>query len=106
VFPGNHILVSTCSPVDGSFPITRRLERPYFGAHRLDWRDAVDEPGGISFTLTFSEWIMLFRVTGFEILDLTEIQAPADALGSPAGISADSARDFPSEHVWTLRKEL
>lgn len=104
VFLGNHILVSLCSPVDGSFPIGRRLERPYFGSHRLDWRDAVDEPGGIEFALTFSAWIKLFRDTGFEILDLTEIQAPADAEGEHSGISADWARDFPNEHVWTLRK--
>ena len=104
VFLGNHVFVSMCSPVDGSYPITRRLERPYFGSHRLDWRDAVDDPGGIEFTLTFSEWIKLFRATGFEILDLIEIQAPADAAGSRSGISADWARDFPSEHVWTFRR--
>jgi SAM-dependent methyltransferase len=106
VFLGNHAFLGMCSPVDGSYPITRRLERPYFGIHRLDWRDAVDDPGGIEFMLTFSEWIKLFRATGFEILDLAEIQAPADAVGSRAGISADWARDFPSEHVWTVRKEL
>ena len=70
------------------------------------WRDAVEDPGGIEFTLTFSKWIKLFRATGFEILDLTEIQAPADATGSRSGVSADWAREFPSEHVWTLRKGL
>ncbi|GAA1998659.1 class I SAM-dependent methyltransferase [Microbacterium pumilum] len=105
VFLGSHIFVGLCSPVDGSYPITRRLERPYFGSHRLDWRDAVDDPGGIEFTLTFSEWIKLFVGTGFEIVDLIEIQAPADATGSRSGISADWARDFPNEHVWTLRKK-
>ena len=46
------------------------------------------------------------RANGFEILDLIEIQAPADDTGSRSGISADWARDFPSEHVWTLRKKL
>lgn len=106
VFLGNHAFVSMCSPVDGSYPISLRLERPYFGSHRLDWRDAVEDPGGIEFTLTFSKWIKLFRATGFEILDLTEIQAPADATGLRSGVSADWARDFRSEHVWTLRKGL
>ncbi|MET0779993.1 MAG: class I SAM-dependent methyltransferase [Microbacterium sp.] len=106
VFLGNHAFVGVCSPVDGSYPISRRLERPYFGSERLDWRDAVEDPGGIEFTLTFSKWIKLFRATGFEILDLTEIQAPADATGSRSGITADWAKEFPSEHVWTLRKGL
>lgn len=106
VFLGNHVFVGLCSPPDGSFPITRRLERPYFGSHRLDWRDAVDEPGGIEFTLTFSAWIRLFRETGFEIVDLAELQAPADAIGMRSGVAAEWARDFPSEHVWTVRKPL
>lgn len=104
VFLGNHILVALCSPVDGSFPITRSLERPYFGMHRLDWRDAVDDPGGIEFNLTFSEWVKLFRATGFDIVDFDELQAPAEATGSRSGVSAEWARAFPSEHVWTVRK--
>ena len=83
---------------------SRRLERPYFGSHRLDWRDAVQDPGGIEFTLTFSKWIKLFRATGFEGLDLSEIQAPEDATGTRSGITAEWAGEFPSEHVWTLRK--
>jgi SAM-dependent methyltransferase len=104
VFLGSHALATLCSPVDGSYPITRRLERPYFGIHRFDWREAADDPGGIEFTLTFSAWVKLFRTTGFEIIDFDEIQAPADAVGSRSGISAEWARDFPPEHVWTVRK--
>ncbi|WP_426324187.1 class I SAM-dependent methyltransferase [Microbacterium sp. E-13] len=106
VFLGTHALVTVCSPIDGSYPISRRLERPYFGIHRMDWREAADDPGGIEFTLTHSAWIRLFRTTGFDIVDLVEIQAPADATGSRAGISADWAREFPTEHVWTLRRTL
>jgi hypothetical protein len=41
------------------------------------------------------------RVRG---LDLSEIQAPEDATGTRSGITAEWAREFPSEHVWTLRK--
>ncbi len=104
VFLGNHILVHLCSPPDGSLPITRRLENPYFGLFRQDWRDAVDEPGGIEFNLTFSAWIRLFNQTGFEIVDMIEIQAPEDVSGQPFGVPAAWARDFPSEHVWKLRK--
>lgn len=104
VFLGNHHLVSVCSPVDGSFPIRREFQRPYFADPRLDWRGAVDDPGGIEFSLTFSAWVRLFRATGFEIVDFAEIQAPADADGERFGIPFEWARDFPSEHVWTVRK--
>lgn len=43
VFLGNHPLAMVCSPMDGSLPVTDRLERSYFDLGRLDWRDAVDE---------------------------------------------------------------
>lgn len=103
-FLGNHILSAVCSPADGSLPITFRLEQPYFEQYRQDWRDAIDEPGGIEFNLTMSAWIRLFNATGFEIVDLIEVQAPAGAEGVPFVVSAEWARQFPSEHVWWLRK--
>jgi hypothetical protein len=31
-----------------------RPEDDYFGPGRLDWRDAIDEPGGIEFNLPIS----------------------------------------------------
>ena len=65
-----------CSPIDGSLPITTQLERDYFTIHRLDWRTAVDEPGGIEFNLPLSRWFALFRETGFEVVEFFEIQAP------------------------------
>lgn len=104
VFLGNHILMAVCSPVDGSLPVTRRLEQPYFGQHKTDWRGAIDDPGGIEFNLPTGAWIKLFRKTGFEILDLEEVPAPASASGVRFGCDAAWAREFPSEHVWFLRK--
>jgi SAM-dependent methyltransferase len=104
VFLGNHILTAVCSPVDGSLPITERLEQPYFGQYRADWREAVDEPGGIEFNLPFGEWIALFHDTGFEILRLEEVRAPETPSGVSSAVSAEWARKFPSEHVWWLRK--
>jgi SAM-dependent methyltransferase len=103
-FLGNHILVNLCSPPNGSLPVTRTLENPYFDLFRQDWRDAIDDPGGIEFNLTFSGWIRLFNQTGFDILDLIEVQAPADAEGAPFAVTAEWAKSFPSEHVWKLRK--
>ncbi len=75
VFLGNHPLAMVCAPIDGSLPVTERLERPYFDLGRLDWRDAIDEPGGIEFNLPISSWIRLFHHIGFDITDYTENQA-------------------------------
>ena len=104
VFLGTHILSAVCSPPDGSTPPTRRLEQPYFGQYRQDWREAVDDPGGIEFALMPSAWIKLFHSTGFEIVDYVEVQAPEEAEGVPYAVSAEWAKEFPSEQVWWLRK--
>ena len=79
VFLGSSTLAMLCSPIDGSLPITERLERDYFTIHRLDWREAADEPGGIEFNLPISGWLRLFRDTGFDVVDFLEIQAPEPA---------------------------
>jgi len=103
VFLGNSPLASVCAPLDGA-PVEERLCRDYFGLHRLDWREVAHSPGGVEFNLPFSEWLRLFRDTGFEVLDYLEVQAPEDAMENRFDISAAWARRFPSEHVWKLRK--
>ena len=104
VFLGNHPLAMVCSPIDGSLPASERLERPYFDLGRLDWRQAIDEPGGIEFNLPISSWIRLFHRIGFEITDYIEIQAPESATGIGGTVTADWAQRFPSEQVWRLTK--
>jgi SAM-dependent methyltransferase len=108
VFLGTSTLAMLCSPIDGSLPITERLERDYFTMHRLDWTEAADEPGGIEFNLPLSGWFHLFRDTGFDVIEFLEIQAP-----EPSPESADEMRFFataawahryPSEQAWVLRK--
>jgi SAM-dependent methyltransferase len=105
---GNSTLAMLCSPVDGSLPITERLERDYFTLHRLDWRDAVDEPGGIEFNLPISGWFRLFRETGFDVIDFVEIQAPEPAPGTENElrffVTPRWAHRYPSEQVWVVRK--
>ncbi len=103
-FLGNHPLAMVCSPVDGSVPITEHLERSYFGLGVLDWRDAIDEPGGIEFNLPVSAWMRLFDDIGFDVFDYIEIQAPPSASGTKFTVTADWAQRFPSEQVWRLRK--
>jgi SAM-dependent methyltransferase len=104
VFLGNTPLTLVCTPLDGSSPCTDRLERGYFSLHRLDWRDAVDDPGGIEFNLPISQWFRLFRETGFEVVDYIEIQAPGSGSEVNFFVTADWARRFLSEQVWKLRK--
>jgi SAM-dependent methyltransferase len=104
VFLSMSTLAVLCSPVDGSLPITERLERDYFSIHRQDWRNAVDEPGGIDFNLPISAWFRLFRQTGFEVLDFIEVQSPLTGSEQRFFATADWAHRYPSEQVWKLRK--
>lgn len=104
VFVGNHPVLSVCSPLDGTLPVTRRLERSYFDLHRLDWTGAIDEPGGISFNLPISAWMQLFDDVGFDVVRFLEVRAPDSASGQEFGVPADWAAQFPSEQVWHLRK--
>lgn len=106
-FLGTSTLASLCSPLDGS-GCTTHLERDYFTMHRFDWRDAVDDPGGIEFNLPVSGWFKLFQRTGFEVVDFTEIQAPEPPPGREDEVAyfatAEWSHRFPSEQVWVLRK--
>jgi SAM-dependent methyltransferase len=100
VFLGNHPLAMVCSPIDGSAPVTERLERAYFDLRRLDWRDAIDEPGSIEFNLPISSWIRLFHDIGFDVIDYIEVRAPESATGIHGAVTAEWAKRFPSEQVW------
>ncbi len=104
VFLGNHPLAMVCAPPAGDAPVGYALARDYFGLHRIDWTEAVEDPGGIEFNLPISEWMRLFRTAGFEVLDYLELQAPPDAHGQHFWTPAAWARRFPSEQVWRLRR--
>ena len=104
VFLGNHPLGMVCSPVSGDAPAGLTLERDYFGLERLDWTEAVDDPGGIEFNMEISSWLRLFRTTGFDVVDYIEIQAPSSAQGIRYWVDADWAKRFPSEQAWVLQK--
>lgn len=100
---GTHPLMMLCWPLDGSEPVSRRLERDYFGMHVFDWRDAEYDPGGVEFNLTVSEWMSLFASTGFEVDAYLELRAPESADGRVFGVDRDWARRWPSEQVWKVR---
>ena len=99
VFLGNSTLVILCSP-DEDVPATETLQRPQFGMHSFQWPDS-----GVEYHLPHGEWIRVLRANGFEILDLIEIQAPADA-GTHKYyeyVTADWARKWPAEEIWRAR---
>jgi SAM-dependent methyltransferase len=103
-FLGMGTLALVCLPPSGVGTCTERLERDYFGLHRVDWRNAVEDPGGIEFNLPISEWFALFRQTGFDVLDFRELRAPDPSADVRYFASADWAHRFPSEQIWHLRK--
>ncbi len=101
---GNHPLGMVCSAPAGDSPAGLTLERDYFGLGRLDWTEAVEDPGGIEFNMEISSWLRLFRTTGFDVVDYVEIQAPPSATGIQFWVGADWARRFPAEQAWILVK--
>ena len=100
----NHPLAQVCSPLDGSLPIAERLERPHFGMYRFDWRDAVDEPGGIEFNMPISEWFRVLTDTGFVVVDCIEVRAPHAGSDMRDYATADWADQWPAEMAWIARK--
>ena len=103
-FLTNHHLVMLCSPVDGSLPIRETLQRPFFGSHRFDWRDAADEPGGIEHCLPTEEMVTLLVSIGFELTGVTAVRAPDAATGTPFATPAEWAKRWPSEVVFHARR--
>jgi len=99
VFLCNSPLAVICSP-DEDLPATETLQRPQFGMFRFQWPDS-----GIEYHLAHGELLRLLRANGFEILDLIELQAPADAVTHErySYVSAEWARQWPAEEIWRAR---
>jgi SAM-dependent methyltransferase len=99
VFLRNSTLVILCSE---EYSTSTTLQRPQFGMHRFEWPE-----GGVEFHLAHGEWIDVLRASGFEIERLVELQAPADAETHDfyAYVTADWARNWPSEEIWVARLE-
>lgn len=98
VFLHSTPLATICFPPIGE--ITTGLQQRYHGLHREEW------DGGIEFQLTHGDWIRVLRGNGFEILDLIELQPPADAGTHPYynDIPVAWAREWPAEEIWVARK--
>jgi SAM-dependent methyltransferase len=97
----NSVLGMLCAPEDEDAPLGPELVRDYFGVHRFDWSDGTAE-----FHLGYGDTIRLFRDSGLELDTMVELQAPADAETHPvyAFVTAEWARQWPSEEIWAARK--
>ena len=85
--------------------IGTKLVRPLKGMHRLDWTD--DEVGeSTEFHVSHSELFQILRGAGFDVIDFRELYASADAVDHPyyQYVTADWARQWPSEEIWRARK--
>lgn len=101
VFLVNGTLSILTSP-DEEKPPGRELLRPYFGMHRFEWADN----DSVNFYLGYGDWIRLLNGSGFEVVDLVELQAPESGVvhGYPALPERWWARQWPSEEIWRARK--
>jgi len=99
VFLTNSVLLHLCLPDEG--PAGTSLRRSQFDMRRTSW------PGeeGIEYHLGHGEWLRLLRRNGFEVLDLVEVQAPADAEAHESYdfVSPEWARQWPAEEIWVAR---
>lgn len=101
VFLRNSTLSILCMPDTGE--VGELLLRPQQDLNRVAWAD--DDPG-VEFHLGHGDLLRLLRDSGFEVLDLIELFAPADAQDHPyySYMSADWARRWPAEEIWRARK--
>ncbi|MGZ8513293.1 MAG: class I SAM-dependent methyltransferase [Candidatus Limnocylindria bacterium] len=101
VFLGNSVIQALTVPdllADG--PSTDRLLRDQFGMHRFEWPD----DDSVEFHISHGDMIRLLRRSGFEVIDLIEIQAPPGASTQFEYTSGEWGRRWPSEEVWKARR--
>jgi len=103
--PGGLFVFSGSTPFDwacweeATDAMSERLQRDYFGMHRMELEDHVE------FDLGYGDWIRLFRANGFVVEDLVEVRPPEGASSSYRS-AADTAwaRRWPMEQIWKVRK--
>jgi hypothetical protein len=68
--------------------------------HRQEWPDSE----GVEFHLGYGDWIRLLRASGFEVVDMIELQPPSGVAQVDFWVTPDWARKWPSEEAWKARK--
>lgn len=100
VFLTNGYVLMLCVPDEDGVPAGEKLLRSSFGMHRFEWPD----DASVEFHLNHGDWVRLLRASGFEILDLVELQAPEAARTDAPYVTSEWARRWPSEEVWIARR--
>ncbi|MFC4044541.1 class I SAM-dependent methyltransferase [Dactylosporangium siamense] len=100
VFLTNSILVTLCLPEEEGYA-GQSLLRPQRGMHRVQWSN-----GGVEFHPAHGEWIRILAAHGLVVEALHELYAPDDAQTHEYYdvATADWARQWPVEDLWTARK--
>jgi SAM-dependent methyltransferase len=101
MFLGNHAFYMPFAPDEDETPATETLVRPYFGMHRFEWPD---DDESVEFHLPHGEMLRLLRASGFEVVDLVEIQAPERTPSTQPYVTPEWARRWPAEEAWRARK--
>jgi ubiquinone/menaquinone biosynthesis C-methylase UbiE len=99
VFLRNSTLQILCMAMDG---VKEQLQRAERGLRRVEWEDT----GEVEFHLPAAPLIDLLRENGFEVERLVELYAPDEASTHEYYnyVSAEWARKWPAEEIWSARK--
>ena len=98
LFLRNSTISMLCAALDGWH---ETLQRPQRGLNRIDWED----DGTTEFQLGHGDLFKLLRESGFDVLDLIELYAPAEAEDASFYQSdAEWAKKWPWEEIWKARK--
>ena len=98
-FLTNGYLSILCAP-DSEDPSGEMLLNDQFRPYRFEW----SSDDSVEFHLPHGKMIALLRESGFEVEELLELQAPANATTRHTYITPAWARRWPSEEVWKARK--
>ena len=99
----NHPLSVVCLTADGE-QVSERLSRSYFELHKQDWTQLANDPGGVEFNLSLSNWLALFKANDLRLESLHEIRAPDQKVHAQFGVPWGWARDYPSELAFVLNR--
>jgi SAM-dependent methyltransferase len=99
LFLRNSTISMLCAALDGWH---ETLQRPQRGLHRLDWED----DNTTEFQLGHGDLFKVLRESGFDVLDLVELYAPAEANDADYYLTdAEWAKKWPWEEIWKARKK-
>jgi SAM-dependent methyltransferase len=99
VFLCNSVLSLLCLGDHQDDVVGERLVRPQRGMHRFAWPDS----GEIEFHVPHGRMLGILRRAGFEVEELIELHAPADAATRYTFMTAAWASRWPVEEVWRAR---